>query len=158
MITAVLAAESLDIDKRRWVITWSYPSSRARRVGRQSGSQSTPEEYDQIEYGGLPVKYAVFIMMNRIVEEFFFADLRVCEQRFGSRFSGRYSLSSSLTTTSSFAPPYGTRCRLDASARRPPPKPGPRRAVLDAVDLALLHGCVPGVYRWRFDPTASAPA
>jgi hypothetical protein len=115
------------------------------------------EEYGGIEYGGLPVKYAVFIVMNRIVEEFF-ADLRVCEQRFGSRFSGRESSSSSLTTTSSFAPSDGTRCRLDASARRPPPRPGPRPALLDAVDLALLHGCVPGVYRWRFDPTASAPA
>ena len=38
------------------------------------------------------------------------------------------------------------------------PKPGPRRAILDAVDLALLHGCVPGVYRWRLDPAASAAA
>jgi predicted deacetylase len=43
--------------------------------------------------------------------------------------------------------------RLSVSARQLP-KPGPRRAVLDAVDLALLHGCVPRVYRWRLDPTA----
>jgi hypothetical protein len=27
-----------------------------------------------------------------------------------------------------------------------------------AVDLALLPGCVPGVYRWRLDPAASAAA
>jgi predicted deacetylase len=28
-------------------------------------------------------------------------------------------------------------------------KPGPQQAALDVVDLALLHGCAPGVYRWR---------
>ncbi|ORA65818.1 DUF2334 domain-containing protein [Mycolicibacterium elephantis] len=28
-------------------------------------------------------------------------------------------------------------------------KPGPRQAMLDAVDLALLYGCVATVYRWR---------
>lgn len=27
-------------------------------------------------------------------------------------------------------------------------KPGPRQAMLDAVDLALMHQSVPGVYRW----------
>jgi uncharacterized protein len=27
-------------------------------------------------------------------------------------------------------------------------KPGPRQAVLDAVDLALMHHCAPTVYRW----------
>ncbi|OBG19830.1 DUF2334 domain-containing protein [Mycolicibacterium celeriflavum] len=27
-------------------------------------------------------------------------------------------------------------------------RPGPRRAMLDAVDLALMHRCVPGVYEW----------
>jgi uncharacterized protein len=27
-------------------------------------------------------------------------------------------------------------------------KPGPRQAMIDAVDLALLHGCAPTVYRW----------
>lgn len=31
-------------------------------------------------------------------------------------------------------------------------KPGPRQALLDAVDLALMHGCVPTVYRWLPDP------
>lgn len=30
-------------------------------------------------------------------------------------------------------------------------KPGPRQAMLDAVDLALLHGCEPTVYEWRTD-------
>lgn len=30
-------------------------------------------------------------------------------------------------------------------------KPGPRQAMLDAVDLALMHGCTPTVYRWRAD-------
>ncbi|WP_099038387.1 DUF2334 domain-containing protein [Mycobacterium neglectum] len=27
-------------------------------------------------------------------------------------------------------------------------RPGPRQAMLDAVDLALMHGCTPGVYEW----------
>lgn len=27
-------------------------------------------------------------------------------------------------------------------------RPGPRQAMLDAVDLALMHRCVPGVYQW----------
>ena len=30
-------------------------------------------------------------------------------------------------------------------------KPGPLQAVLDAVDLASMHGCTPTVYRWRPD-------
>ncbi|BDB45137.1 DUF2334 domain-containing protein [Mycobacterium kiyosense] len=30
-------------------------------------------------------------------------------------------------------------------------KPGPRQAMLDAVDLALLQQCTPMVYRWRAD-------
>jgi hypothetical protein len=30
-------------------------------------------------------------------------------------------------------------------------KPGPLQAVLDAVDLASMHGCTPTVYRWRSD-------
>jgi predicted deacetylase len=29
--------------------------------------------------------------------------------------------------------------------------PGPRQAMLDAVDLALMHGCAPAVYRWSPD-------
>jgi predicted deacetylase len=28
-------------------------------------------------------------------------------------------------------------------------RPGPRQAMLDAVDLALMHQCAPAVYRWR---------
>ena len=28
-------------------------------------------------------------------------------------------------------------------------RPGPRQAMLDAVDLALMHHCVPDVYQWR---------
>ena len=31
-------------------------------------------------------------------------------------------------------------------------RPGPRQALLDAIDLALMHGCSPDVYRW--DPQA----
>ena len=30
-------------------------------------------------------------------------------------------------------------------------KPGPLQAMLDAVDLGLMHGCTPTVYRWRSD-------
>jgi hypothetical protein len=30
-------------------------------------------------------------------------------------------------------------------------KPGPLQAMLDAVDLAAMHGCTPTVYRWRSD-------
>lgn len=30
-------------------------------------------------------------------------------------------------------------------------KPGPLQAMLDAVDLASMHGCTPAVYRWRSD-------
>ncbi len=41
--------------------------------------------------------------------------------------------------------------RLAVSARQLP-KPGPRQAVLDAVDLALMHGCAAEVYRWRTHP------
>ncbi|WP_421844047.1 DUF2334 domain-containing protein [Mycobacterium sp.] len=36
-----------------------------------------------------------------------------------------------------------------AVAARQLRKPGPRQAMLDAVDLALLHDCTPMVYRWR---------
>ncbi|CAJ1579642.1 DUF2334 domain-containing protein [[Mycobacterium] wendilense] len=38
--------------------------------------------------------------------------------------------------------------RLAVSARQLR-KSGPLQAALDVVDLALLHGCVPTVYRWR---------
>ena len=36
-----------------------------------------------------------------------------------------------------------------AVAARQLRKPGPLQAVLDAVDLAAMHGCTPTVYRWR---------
>jgi len=38
-----------------------------------------------------------------------------------------------------------------AVAARQLRKPGPLQAMLDAVDLASLHGCTPTVYRWRRD-------
>ncbi|AQA02449.1 DUF2334 domain-containing protein [Mycobacterium sp. MS1601] len=41
--------------------------------------------------------------------------------------------------------------RLAVSARQLR-KPGPRQAVLDAVDLALLHGSTPTVYQWSPRP------
>ncbi|BBX20206.1 DUF2334 domain-containing protein [Mycolicibacterium duvalii] len=37
-------------------------------------------------------------------------------------------------------------------------RPGPRQAMLDAVDLALMHGCTPTVYRWRDRPELTAAA
>lgn len=41
--------------------------------------------------------------------------------------------------------------RLAVSARQLS-KPGPLQASLDVVDLALLHGCAPDVYRWQTGP------
>ena len=38
-----------------------------------------------------------------------------------------------------------------AVAARQLQKPGPLQAMLDAVDLASMHGCEPTVYRWRAD-------
>lgn len=38
-----------------------------------------------------------------------------------------------------------------AVAARHLSKPGPLQAMLDAVDLGLLHGCTPTVYEWRHD-------
>lgn len=35
---------------------------------------------------------------------------------------------------------------------------GPRQAVIDAVDLALMHGCAPAVYRWAPGPALSGVA
>lgn len=35
---------------------------------------------------------------------------------------------------------------------------GPRQAAFDAIDLALMHGCVPQVYRWEADPARSVAA
>lgn len=37
-------------------------------------------------------------------------------------------------------------------------RPGTRRAALDAVDLALMHGCEPDVYKWRPDSVMTAAA
>ena len=42
----------------------------------------------------------------------------------------------------------GGTVRLAVSARQLG-KPGPRQAVLDAIDLALMHGCNPAVYQWN---------
>ncbi|MGE0214273.1 DUF2334 domain-containing protein [Mycolicibacterium sp.] len=35
---------------------------------------------------------------------------------------------------------------------------GPRQAMLDAIDLALMHSCIPSVYRWRPLPALSDAA
>jgi uncharacterized protein len=37
-------------------------------------------------------------------------------------------------------------------------RPGPRQAMLDAVDLALMHQCVPAVYQWRPYPALTDAA
>jgi uncharacterized protein len=37
-------------------------------------------------------------------------------------------------------------------------KPGPRQAMLDAIDLALMHQCVPAVYGWRPYPALTDAA
>ncbi len=37
-------------------------------------------------------------------------------------------------------------------------RPGPRQAMLDAVDLALMHSCVPAVYEWRTRPALTDAA
>jgi uncharacterized protein len=37
-------------------------------------------------------------------------------------------------------------------------KVGPRQAMLDAIDLALMHGCVPTAYRWGHEHPASSAA
>jgi predicted deacetylase len=37
-------------------------------------------------------------------------------------------------------------------------KVGPRQAMLDAIDLALMHGCAPTVYRWKADAPATFAA
>lgn len=51
----------------------------------------------------------------------------------------------------------GGAVRLSVSARQLG-KTGPRQAVFDAIDLALLHGCIPDVYRWDPDPALSDAA
>jgi predicted deacetylase len=45
-----------------------------------------------------------------------------------------------------------------AVAARQLRKPGPRQAMLDVVDLALMHDCAPTVYRWGTDRPASSAA
>lgn len=45
-----------------------------------------------------------------------------------------------------------------AVAARQLRKPGPRQAMLDVVDLALMHGCVPTMYRWGVGRPASSAA
>ncbi len=37
-------------------------------------------------------------------------------------------------------------------------KPGPRQAMFDAIDLALMHQCVPAVYEWRPHPALTDAA
>jgi predicted deacetylase len=37
-------------------------------------------------------------------------------------------------------------------------RPGPRQAMLDAVDLALMHQCVPAVYHWQPYPAVTDAA
>jgi hypothetical protein len=37
-------------------------------------------------------------------------------------------------------------------------RPGPRQAMLDAVDLALMHRCVPAVYHWQPNPALTDAA
>jgi predicted deacetylase len=37
-------------------------------------------------------------------------------------------------------------------------RPGPRQAVLDGIDLALMHQCAPTVYRWQTDPALTDAA
>lgn len=51
----------------------------------------------------------------------------------------------------------GGTVRLAISARQLG-KIGPRQAVFDAIDLALLHGCTPDTYRWEPDPALSDAA
>ncbi len=36
--------------------------------------------------------------------------------------------------------------------------PGPRQAAIDAIELALMHGCAPDVYRWQADPARAVAA
>ncbi len=45
-----------------------------------------------------------------------------------------------------------------AVAARQLRKSGPRQAMLDAIDLALMHGCTPAVYEWTPRPALSDAA
>ena len=51
----------------------------------------------------------------------------------------------------------GGTVRLAVSARQLR-HTGPRQALFDAVDLALMHGCVPEMYRWDADPALADAA
>lgn len=51
----------------------------------------------------------------------------------------------------------GGTVRLAVSARQLR-HAGPRQAVSDAIDLALMHGCVPETYRWEADPALTDAA
>jgi uncharacterized protein len=51
----------------------------------------------------------------------------------------------------------GGTVRLAVSARQLR-HAGPRQAVIDAVDLALMHGCTPETYRWEADPALTDAA
>jgi predicted deacetylase len=47
--------------------------------------------------------------------------------------------------------------RVAASAKQLH-KPGPRQAMIDAIDLALMHHCTPAVYRWEPRPALTDAA
>lgn len=51
----------------------------------------------------------------------------------------------------------GGTVRLAVSARQLR-HAGPRQAVFDAIDLALMHGCLPETYRWEADPALTDAA
>lgn len=51
----------------------------------------------------------------------------------------------------------GGTVRLAVSARQLR-HTGPRQAVCDAIDLALMHGCTPETYRWEADPALTDAA
>lgn len=51
----------------------------------------------------------------------------------------------------------GGTVRLAVSARQLR-HAGPRQAVFDAIELALMHGCVPETYRWEADPALTDAA
>ena len=58
-----------------------------------------------------------------------------------------------LVQSSARAARHGKTVRIAVAAKELV-KSGPREALLDAVDLALLHDCVPSVYRWGATPEA----
>ena len=58
-----------------------------------------------------------------------------------------------LVQSTARAARLGKTVRLAVAAKQLS-NPGPRQAVIDALDLALLHGCVPSVYRWETSAAA----